>query len=151
MVPPGTKLYKNKILGLRGRATGLIFSLEPRHLICATELRALLTRPEHPLHWVQLSCGVDTSYSQQTADTFAFVLDGILSDRRKVTLAAQAHNNKTRAEHSLPPLAPSDIPPLLLEFLEQGLGLCPHRVSGFRRPGHDHRMPEVPPPARLHV
>ena len=128
MVPPGTKLYKNKILGLRGRATGLIFSLEPRHLICAAELRALLTRPEHPLHWVQLSCGVDTSYSQQTADTFAFVLDGILSDRRKVTLAAQAHNNKTRAEHSLPPLAPSDIPPLLLDFLEQQ-----RRAWGFAR------------------
>lgn len=119
MVPPGTKLYKNKILGLRGRATGLIFNLEPRHLICAADLRTMLNKEQAPLHWVQLSCGVDTSYSQQTADTFAFVMDGILSDRRKVTLATQAHNNKTRAEHGLPPLAPSDIPPLLLEFLEQ--------------------------------
>ena len=27
MVPPGTKLYKNKILGLRVRATGLVLSL----------------------------------------------------------------------------------------------------------------------------
>ena len=30
MVPPGTKLYKNKILGLRGRATGLVFNLEDK-------------------------------------------------------------------------------------------------------------------------
>ena len=33
MVPPGTKLYKNKILGLRGRATGLVFNLEDKSLI----------------------------------------------------------------------------------------------------------------------
>ena len=24
--PPGTKIYKNKVLGLRGKATGLVFS-----------------------------------------------------------------------------------------------------------------------------
>ena len=118
MVPPGTKLYKNKILGLRGRATGLIFHLTDANLIGAAELRALLAAPGGP-HWVQLSCGVDTSYSQQTEDTFAFVFTGILTDRRKVTLAAEAHSNRERARRGLAPLAPSDIPPLLLAFLER--------------------------------
>ena len=66
-----------------------------------------------------MSCGVDTSYSQQSDDTFAFAFDGILSDRRKVTLAVEVHSNKDRAARRLPPLAPSDIPPLLMDFLER--------------------------------
>lgn len=37
MVPPGTKLYKNKILGLRGRATGLVFNLEDKSIITAQQ------------------------------------------------------------------------------------------------------------------
>ncbi len=121
MVPPGTKLHKNKIQGLRGRATGLVFHLPDAALIGAAVLRDWLT-PEHkpkPLHWVQLSCGVDTSYSQKTEDTFAFVFTGILNDRRKVTLAVEVHSNKERAAKHLPPLAPSDIPPLLVDFLER--------------------------------
>ena len=119
MVPPGTKLYKNKILGLRGRATGLVFNLTEANIIRTADLRALLEDDKRPLHWVQLSCGVDTSYSQQTEDTFAFVFTGILSDRRKVTLAAEVHSNKERALRHLTPLAPSDIPPMLLDFLER--------------------------------
>lgn len=119
MVPPGTKLYKNKVLGLRGRATGLVFNLTAANLIHAARLRALLKDDTKPLRWVQLSCGVDTSYSQQTEDTFAFVFTGILSDRRKVTLAADVHSNKERARQGLAALAPSDIPPLLVDFLER--------------------------------
>lgn len=118
MVPPGTKLYKNKVLGLRARATGLVFDLPDAARISAADLRQLLARADAP-HWVQFSCGVDTSYSQQTDDTFAFAFDGILSDRRKVTLAVEVHSNKERALRRLPPLAPSDIPALLVDFLER--------------------------------
>lgn len=118
MVPPGTKLYKNKVLGLRARATGLVFDLPDAARISAADLWALLARPDAP-HWVQFSCGVDTSYSQQTDDTFAFAFDGVLSDRRKVTLAVEVHSNKERALRRLPPLAPSDIPALLVDFLER--------------------------------
>lgn len=118
MVPPGTKLYKNKVLGLRARATGLVFDLPDAAQISTAALRKLLVRPDAP-HWVQFSCGVDTSYSQQTNDTFAFAFDGILSDRCKVTLAVEVHSNKERALAHRPPLAPSDIPALLVEFLER--------------------------------
>lgn len=117
MVPVGTKLHKNKILGLRGRATGLVFNLQQSNLISAQQLQQAMQ--QNNLHWVQLSCGVDTSYSQQTDDTFAFVFTGILSDRRKITLAAEVHSNKERARRHLPPFAPSDIPPVLVEFLER--------------------------------
>lgn len=117
MVPPGTKLYKNKVQGLRGRATGLVFDLRPEHLISAAALRHEMGTKG--LYWAQLSCGVDTSYSRRTEDTFAFVFTGILRDRRKVTLAAEVHSNKERAAGGLAPLAPSDIPPLLVEFLER--------------------------------
>ena len=96
-----------------------MFNLTKANMINAAQLRALLEDDKRPLHWVQLSCGVDTSYSQQTEDTFAFVFTGILSDRRKVTLAAEIHSNKERALQRLSPLAPSDIPPLLLDFLER--------------------------------
>lgn len=118
MVAPGTKLYKNKILGLRGRATGLVFNLTDTNLISTADLKKLLAAPNAP-QWTQLTCGVDTSYSQQTEDTFAFVFTGILTDRRKVTLAAEIHSNKERAMNGKAPLAPSDIPPLLLDFLER--------------------------------
>lgn len=112
-VPKGTKLYKNKIEGLRGRATGLVFNLQPHNLITAKWL--LEQMQEGKIKFVQISAGVDTSYSQQSADAFAFTFSGITTDRMKITLAAEIHNNRDR----ITPLAPSDIPPLLIAFLEK--------------------------------
>ncbi|HBR07685.1 MAG TPA: terminase [Clostridiales bacterium] len=111
-VAPGTKLWKNKIKGLRGRSTGLVFSLQDRSLIHAGTLKKQIEKKE--IHFMQVSAGVDTSYSQKSPDTFAFVFSGITTDRKKVTLAAKVLNNQGRRV----PLAPSDIPPLLANFLE---------------------------------
>ncbi len=111
-VAPGTKLWKNKIKGLRGRSTGLVFSLQDRSLIRAGTLKKQIEKKE--IHFMQVSAGVDTSYSQKSPDTFAFVFSGITTDRKKVTLAAKVLNNQGRRV----PLAPSDIPPLLANFLE---------------------------------
>ena len=69
--------------------------------------------------FARLACGVDTSYSQRTEDTFAFVFESILTDGRKVTLAAEEHSNRARAAAGQAPLAPSDIPALLEDFLER--------------------------------
>lgn len=115
-VPKGTKLYKNKILGLRGRATGLVFNLEARHIITAAQAMEY--------DFIQLSIGVDTSYSQSSPDTFAFVLSGITTCRKKITLAAEAHNNRDRVN----PLTPSDIPPLVIAFAERN-----REIWGFAR------------------
>ena len=43
-VPVGTKMYKNKILGLRGKATGLVFSIFDRkhHLITVSDAKVFV-------------------------------------------------------------------------------------------------------------
>lgn len=113
-VAPGTKLWKNKIKGLRGRSTGLVFNLdEKKNVIKAADL--LQDIKDGKVKFVQTSAGVDTSYSQKTPDTFAFVYSGITTDHCKITLAAEVHSNQGRTV----PLAPSDIPPLLIAFLEK--------------------------------
>ena len=114
--PKGTKQYKNKILGLRGRSTGLVFNLEPRHIISADQAREYV--------YMQLSIGVDTAYSQSSPDTFSFVLSGITACRKKITLAAESHNNRDRAI----PLTPSDIPKLVIAFAERN-----REIWGFAR------------------
>ena len=43
--PPGTKIYKNKILGLRGKATGLVFSnFCNRHIITRDQAKSYIRR-----------------------------------------------------------------------------------------------------------
>lgn len=105
--PKGTKLYKNKILGLRGRATGLIFNLEKKHLITASQAK------EHD--FVLFTSALDTSYSQHSDDTFAFVFGGITKDRKYITLDEEVYNNKDM----IAPLSPSDIAPMFARFLEK--------------------------------
>lgn len=105
-VPKGTKLYKNKIQGLRGRATGLIFNLEDKNII--TPERAA------GYHYRMFTAGLDTAYSQNSADTFAFTFCGVTTDKRLVVLAAQTYNNRDLPQ----PLTPSAIPPLFQQFLE---------------------------------
>jgi len=106
-VPVGTKLYKNKIQGLRGRVTGLVFDLQQRNIITPAQAKKY--------KFAQFTCGEDTSYSQQSDDTFAFIFSGITVDRKKITLAEQVYNNKDLKV----PITPSDIPPLLIRFLDR--------------------------------
>lgn len=110
---PGTKLWKNKIKGLRGRSTGLVFNLQESNLIHAAALQKDMA--DGKVQFVQMAAGVDTSYSQKSPDTFAFVFSGITAERRKITLAAKTLTNQGRRT----PIAPSDIPPLLISFLEE--------------------------------
>ncbi len=106
-VPEGTKLYKNKIQGLRGRATGLVFNLQKDNIISFKQAKEL--------KFIRFSCGVDTSYSRKSDDSFAFYFGGYTVDGKWVTLAEQVYNNRDRTT----PLTPSDIPVLLIEFLEK--------------------------------
>lgn len=106
-VPTGTKLYKNKIQGLRGRSTGLVFDLRDESIITPAKAK--------DFKYTLFSCGVDTSYSRTSEDTFSFIFSGITTCRKKITLAEKVYNNRDLKT----PLTPSDIPPLLVEFLEQ--------------------------------
>lgn len=105
--PPGTKLYKNKIQGLRGRATGLIFNLEKKNIITIEQAKQY--------KYLTFSCGVDTSYSRNSDDAFIFIFTGITTCRKKITLAEKGYNNK----ELITPITPSDVPPLLIKFLDE--------------------------------
>lgn len=114
--PKGTKLYKNKILGLRGRVTGLVFNLEDRNVISFQKAKEL--------NFIMFSGGLDTSYSQSSPDTIAFIFVGITSDRKCVVLDEKVYNN---ADLRIP-LSPSDIPLEFVRFLEAN-----RQVWGFAR------------------
>ena len=108
--PKGTKLYKNKILGLRGRATGLIFCNFERK-------RNLITKQQaKKLKFMYFTAGLDTSYSSKSNDTIAMTFMGITEDKRLVYLDEEVYNNKDNKEI---PLAPSDTAIKFVNFLEK--------------------------------
>lgn len=105
--PVGTKMYKNKILGLRGRATGLIFNLKPDNIITEAEAKKL--------KYIYYSVGCDTSYSKESHDKLSFSFVGITKDKKCVVLETESRNNKD----AVVPFAPSDVIPLLIAFAEK--------------------------------
>lgn len=122
--PPGTKLYKNKILGLRGRATGLVFQGfdRARHTFREGDVQLSIERRE--LRFVRFTAGLDTSYSAKSRDTIAMIFQGIDEHRRLLTLEEKVIQN---ADLTVP-AAPSDIAEAFVQFLE----LCRHKW-GFAR------------------
>lgn len=116
MVPAGTKQYKNKIEGLRGRSTGLVFNLLPKHIVTN---QYVLNEIKKGMKWRHLFCGVDTSYSDRTDDKITFVFGGVSTDGRLFTLGEQTYNNTDLLERGFNPLAPSDIPVRLHNFLDE--------------------------------
>ena len=105
--PKGTKLYKNKILGLRGRATGLVFNLEDKNIIGLNKAAGF--------EYVIFSAGLDTAYSLSSPDTIALTFIGITADRKCIVLDEEVYNNRDLKT----PLTPSDIPYKFTEFLER--------------------------------
>lgn len=119
-VPVGTKLYKNKILGLRGRATGLVFSNfdRRRHVITRTEAKQFIRKPrdKDQKEWfVRFTAGLDTAYSTQSPDTIAMSYQGITNRGRCILLSERVYNN---AELNTP-IAPSDTVAQFIAFLDR--------------------------------
>lgn len=108
-VAPGTKMYKNKILGLRGRATGLVFPNfgRKKNVISKADAKKFVYR--------YFSASVDTSYSANSPDTIALLFLGITTCGKVVILDEEVYNN---ADLNIP-LAPSDVVKRLLDFLER--------------------------------
>ncbi len=117
MVPKDTKLYKNKIQGQRGRATGLIFSnFTRRNNVRSIDwVKKRMADEKNPLKFVLFSCGVDTAYSQESPDTIAFVFQGITDNGQVIILDEEVYNN---ASLNIP-IAPSDTVDRLIKFLER--------------------------------
>lgn len=114
-VPKGTKNYKNKILGLRGKATGLIFSNFERskHVISKAELKEKVKTGE--ISFASFSAGLDTSYSSKSSDTISICFQGITKDRKVIYLDERVYNNKDLDA----PIAPSDTVRNFVDFLNR--------------------------------
>ena len=113
--PPGTKLYKNKIQGLRGKATGLIFPNFDRKKHVVTEKWIRQQIKDGKLKFKKFTAGLDTSYSSKSPDTIAMLFQGITEDRKLITLAEKVYSNAKLDN----PLAPSDTAVKFIDFLEQ--------------------------------
>ena len=113
--PKGTKIWKNKILGLRGKATGLVFPNFDRkkHVVTAAWVHAEVAAGR--IRWKKFTCGLDTAYSSKSPDTISMIFQGITEDRRLLTLAEKVYNNANLEI----PIAPSDTAVKLVEFLER--------------------------------
>lgn len=113
--PKGTKIWKNKIQGLRGRATGLIFPNFDRkkHTIKAAWVKQQIELGKIKVK--KFSAALDTSYSSKSPDTIAMVFQCITEDRRLFVLDEKVYSNKDLSE----PLAPSDTVIKFIDFLER--------------------------------
>lgn len=119
-VPKGTKLYKNKVLGLRGRATGLVFGLfdRKRHLITRQYAKQYIRdkKNRQQQEWFEyFTAGLDTSYSQKSPDTIAMTFSGITNKGRYMLLDTKKYSNKSLDI----PLAPSDTVVNFVDFLDR--------------------------------
>lgn len=117
-VPKGTKLWKNKILGLRGRATGLVFSNfdRKRHVRSKEWAKQFIQKERHQEeYFITFTSGLDTSYSQESPDTIAMSFSGITNKGRYVLLDEKVYNNAALEI----PIAPSDTVVNFIAFLER--------------------------------
>ncbi len=114
--PKGTKLYKNKILGLRGRATGLIFPNFDRsiHLKNKAWAKQFLQKNAAE-HFIIFTSGLDTAYSSNSKDTIAMSFAGITNKGKYILLDERTYNNKDLQI----PIAPSDTAVNYYNFLER--------------------------------
>ena len=102
-------MYKNKIQGLRGRATGLVFPNfdSKKHVITKAQAKKF--------NYVMFSAGLDTAYSSKSPDTIAMIFQGITDDGHLVTLSEQVYNNADLDT----PIAPSDTVERFIAFLDR--------------------------------
>lgn len=117
-VPKGTKLWKNKIMGLRGRATGLVFSNfdRKRHVRSKEWAKQFIQKDRHQEEYFTIfTSGLDTSYSQESPDTIAMSFSGITNKGRYVLLDEKVYNNASLEI----PIAPSDTVVNYIDFLER--------------------------------
>lgn len=113
--PKGTKIWKNKIDGLRGKATGLVFSNFDRKKHVVTKACVKSQIDAGKLKFRKFTCGLDTSYSSKSPDTIAMIFQGITEDRKLITLEEKVYSNADLTT----PLAPSDTAVKFIEFLER--------------------------------
>lgn len=117
-VPKGTKLWKNKILGLRGRATGLVFCIFNKKVHVKSKEWAkqfIKTRKDQEEYFEHFTAGLDTAYSSKSPDTIAMSFAGITNKGTFILLDERVYNNADLET----PIAPSDTVTNYIAFLER--------------------------------
>ena len=114
-MPVGTKLYKNKILGLRGRATGLVFPNFDRKKHVVSKKTVLKWIQDKKIEIKYITAGLDTSYSSESSDTIAMCYLLITKCRKVIYVSERVYSNKDLDN----PLAPSDTVKNFIDFLER--------------------------------
>lgn len=112
-VPQGTKLYKNKIQGIRCKATGLIFgNFTAKNIVKAKDIKEQIKNGH--IRFKRFAMGVDTAYSSKSPDTIAMMFIGITDTGDLYTLEERIYNNADRGL----PLAPSDVVEEIVAFAD---------------------------------
>jgi PBSX family phage terminase large subunit len=127
--PKGTKIYKNKVLGLRGRATGLVFNNfdTSKHVKSAEWAKQFIkTSDRKAERFIQFTSGMDTAYSSKSEDSIAMTFAGITSGGKLIVLSEKYYNNKD----TITPIAPSDNVRNYFDFLNRN-----RETWGFSRKG----------------
>ncbi len=119
-VPKGTKMYKNKIQGLRGKAAGLVFCnfSHKRHVVTKEWAKQFIRRKdsrEQKEFFIIFTSGLDTAYSSISPDTIAMSFLGITNLGRCIVLDERVYNNTSLTV----PIAPSDTVKNYVAFLER--------------------------------
>lgn len=115
---PGSVDHKHYILGLRGKAQGVIFdnfSIKTHTITEAEMLKMVKTKSKNEEHFIQFTAGLDTSYSSNSEDTISMTFLGITNKQRLIYMDELVLNNKGTKI----PFAPSDIVIKFVEFLEK--------------------------------
>lgn len=125
-VPKGSRTYKNKIEGIRGKAEGLVFmnfeysrNVRNKAWVKGNLEKAKRYDParspeeDRGFKFKIFSCGVDTAYSDKSPDTISLIFQGITDTGILITLDEEVFNNADLQE----PLAPSDVVDKLMDFL----------------------------------
>lgn len=122
----GSLDYKHYILGLRGKAQGVIFDNfnTKVHLLTQPEIYELAHNKGDKEHFIQYTAGLDTAYSSKSADTISMTFLGITNKKRLIYIDENVINNRDTKT----PFAPSDVVKQFYEFLEEN-----RKKYGFAR------------------
>lgn len=123
----GSVDYMHYVLGMRGKAEGVIFDNfdRKRHCITSQAAGALVRgKQQQDEYFIQFSAGLDTAYSKNSDDTIAMSFIGITNKKNLYLLDELVLNNKFEKT----PFAPSDIVKKFVDFLDKN-----RETYGFAR------------------
>ena len=123
----GTVDHLHYVLGMRGKAEGIIFDNfdVKKHCVKYKDTLELVKKNnQQNEYFIQFTAGLDTSYSKNSDDTIAMSYLGITNKRNLYLLDELVLNNKIEKV----PFAPSDIVKKFVEFLEKN-----RKIYGFAR------------------